>query len=87
MLPVSPDCPFWIQRKTKEQTQNGQSGDTGNIEYKTHNRENQRDKPRMDNLVIQATLSTRHTTEKNKGANPEWTIRCITGLSILGLLL
>ena len=71
--------PHWVQdtqqRKPKGQTQNGQSGDTGNIEYKTHSRESQRDKPRMDNLVIQATLGTRHTTEKTKGANPEWTIR------------
>ena len=69
----------WVQdtqqRKAKGQTQNGQSGDTGNIGYKTHNREKQRGKPRMDNLVIQATLGTRHTTEKSKGANPEWTIR------------
>ena len=63
------------QRKAKGQTQNAQSGDTGNIGYKSHNRENQRGKPRMDNLVIQATLSTRHTTEKIKGASPEWTIR------------
>jgi hypothetical protein len=60
--------------KNKEETQNGQSGDTDHIGYKTHNRENQRGKPRMDNLVIQATLSTRHTAQKAKGTNPEWTI-------------
>jgi hypothetical protein len=68
----------WVQdtqqRKAKGQTQNGQSDDTGNIGYKTHNREKQRGKPRMDNPLIQATLGTRHTTEKTKGANPEWTI-------------
>jgi hypothetical protein len=74
MLPVSPDCPFWICpfdflccvscTQCCLYHQIVHSGFAPLI----------RGKPRMDNLVIQATLGTRHTTEKNKGANPEWTI-------------
>jgi hypothetical protein len=68
MLPVSPDCPFWVCPFAflccVSCTQCCLYHHTGNIGYKTHNREKQRGKPRMDNLVIQAPLGTRHTTEK-----------------------
>ena len=84
-------CQHWVHRtqdtytleKTEGAIKNGQSRDTGSIEYARHRKNKRLRKPngqsRMDNPETLSTLSTRETGQvdvrENRRDKQEWTIQ------------